>query len=183
MSARRLVAPLIAVAATLAAAPAGLAAPPVQLTEANGLAFPAKRYVLTLPARQAAQTVDLRVRENGVAVKDLQVVPAAATQSATSAVILALDTSQSMRGAPIQAAMAAARRFAAGRPAGQRLGVVFFNGEAHLALARPADATSIAKVLSATPKLGTGTRIYDATALAIQALGRTGASLRSVVTL
>ena len=171
---------LASIAAILVTAPVALATPTAQLAEASGAAFPAKRFVLTLPVRRAVRPEDVRVRENGGPVDGLHVVPASAR---TSAVIVAIDTSRSMRGAPIAAAMAAARRFAAGRPAGQRLGVVFFNRQAKLALKPTTDASRINQVLAAPPALATGTRIYDATAMAVRLLGQTQASLRSVVVL
>lgn len=180
MTLRRLMAGLAPVAAVLAAAPAALAAPTAHLAEAGGATFPAKRFILTLPASRALHPGDVRVGETGKAVDGLRVVSASAGKSA---VIVAIDTSQSMRGAPLTAAMAAARRFAAGRPPGQRLGVVFFNHRATVALAPTTDATRITRVLAAPPALGAGTRIYDATALAVRLLARTGADLRSVVVL
>ena len=116
MTVRRLMAGLVPVAAALAAAPAALAAPPAaHLTEAGGAPFPAKHFILTLSEGHVLRPGDVRVAENGRPVDGLRVVPASAR---TSAVVVAIDTSRSMRGAPLKAAMAAARRFAAGRPPG-----------------------------------------------------------------
>jgi tight adherence protein B len=97
--------------------------------------------------------------------------------------MLVIDTSQSMRGAPMEAAMAAARRFAERRPAQQRLGVVFFNRQATVALPPTTDAARIAAVLASPPTLAKGTRIYDATALAMRVLHAAKVSAGSVVLL
>jgi tight adherence protein B len=97
--------------------------------------------------------------------------------------MLVIDTSQSMRGAPIEAAMAAARRFAEQRPAQQRLGVVFFNRQATVALRPTTDAQKIAAVLASPPTLAKGTRIYDSTALAMRVLRDANVSAGSVVLL
>ena len=113
----------------------------------------------------------------------MRVVPAEAADPRTFATVLAIDTSESMRGAPIQAAMAAAREFAAQRPAQQRLGVVFFNSRVTLALPPTTDAGKISQALSTPPPLATGTRIYDATALATRVLADARASARSVLLL
>jgi tight adherence protein B len=183
MKGRLLLAAVAAVAAFLPAAPAAHAAPALQLAEATGAKFPAKSFVLTLPARRDLKPGDVSVKENGQGVEGVRVVPAAAAGTRTFAAVLVIDTSQSMRGAPIEAAMAAARRFAARRPPQQRLGVVFFNRRATRALAPTTDATKIAQALATPPPLATGTRIYDATALATRVLAATNASARSVIVL
>jgi tight adherence protein B len=183
MSGRRLIAALGLLAAFLVAAPGAHAAPGLQLTEASSDTFPAKTFVLTLPASRDLQPGDVAVRENGQSVGRVRVVPARAASPRTFATVLAIDTSQSMRGAAMHAAMAAAREFAARRPAGQPLGVVFFNRRVTLALAPTIDAGKISKALSSPPPLGKGTRIYDATALATRVLADTRASARSVLLL
>jgi tight adherence protein B len=178
---------LIAVAALIAAlvgiAPVASAAPGAELTEASGAAFPAKSFVLTLPERRALRPGDVEVRENGEEVEGLRVVPGDAAGAKTFGAMLVIDTSRSMRGRPLGAAMAAARRFAAQRPAQQRLGVVFFNRDATVALRPTTDAARIATVLAAAPPLGKGTRIYDAAALAVRTLGEARVSAGSLVVL
>jgi tight adherence protein B len=183
MSGRRLIAALGSVAAILAVAPGAHAASALQLTEASGAKFPSKTFVLTLPGRGDVTPGDVSVSENGRDVEGVRVVPADAANTRTFATVLAIDASESMRGAPIQAAMAAAREFAARRPAQERLGVVFFNSQVTLALPPTTDAGAIANVLSTPPALANGTRIYDAVALATHVLADAGASARSVLLL
>ena len=183
MSRRLFIAALGLVAAVLVAAPGAHAATGVQLAEASSTKFPAKTFILTLPERRKLNPGDVAVRENGQDVENVRVVPADAADPRAFATVLAIDTSQSMRGAPIQAAMAAAREFAARRPAQQRLGVVFFNSRVTLELPPTTDAGKISKALSAPPPLGKGTRIYDATALATRVLADARASARSVLLL
>jgi tight adherence protein B len=183
MSGRALMAVPALVAALVAAAPAAHAASAGQLSEARGAAFPAKTFVLTLPKRRALQPGDLKLRENGGDVADLRIVPGDAAGASTLGAMLVIDTSRSMRGAPIDAAMAAARQFAARRPARQRLGVVFFNRAATVALQPTTDAGKIADALASPPPLGKGTRIYDAAVLAVRALGHAGVSAGSLVVL
>jgi tight adherence protein B len=183
MSRRALMAVPALVAALMAAAPAAHAASAGELSEARGAAFPAKTFVLTLPERRALQAGDLNVRENGEDVDDLRIVPGDAAGAKTFGAMLVIDTSRSMRGAPIDAAMAAARQFAARRPAQQRLGVVFFNRAATVALEPTTDARKIADALASPPPLSKGTRIYDAASLAVRALGHAGVSAGSLVVL
>jgi tight adherence protein B len=183
MSGRRLIAALGSVAAVLVAAPGAHAAPSFQLTAASGGKFPAKTFVLTLPERRDLKPGDVIVRENGQDVDSVRVVPAQAADTRTFATLLVIDTSQSMQGAPIQAAMAAAREFAARRPAQERLGVVFFNSQVTLVLPPTTDAGEISKALATTPPVAFGTRIYDAMALASRILADTRASVRSVLLL
>jgi tight adherence protein B len=183
MKARLLFLGLMLLAALVASAPTAHAASGAELTEARGAEFPAKAFVLTLPERRDLQVADLTVRENGADVEGLRVVPGDAAGAKTFGAMLVIDASRSMGGAPIEAAMAAARQFAAQRPARQRLGVVFFNREPTLALAPTTNAAKIADVLAAPPPLGKGTRIYDAAAVAMRALARARVSAGSLVVL
>jgi tight adherence protein B len=169
--------------AAIAAAPAAHAASGAELTEASGATFPAKTFVLTLPERRDLRPADVSVRENGADVEGLGIVPGDAAGAKTFGTMLVIDTSQSMRGAPIEAAMAAARKFAEKRPAQQRLGVVFFNRGAAVALRPTTDAARIAAVLASPPTLAKGTRIYDSTALAMRVLRDANVSAGSVVLL
>lgn len=183
MRRHRLIAALGSVAAVLVATPGAHAASAPQLSEANGAKFPTKSFVLTLPGRRDVRAADITVNENGKNVGSVRVVPADAANARTFATVLAIDASESMEGAPIQAAMAAAREFAARRPPQERLGVVFFNSRVTLALPPTTDAGRITKVLSMVPALGYGTRIYDAAARATHVLEDAGASVQSVLLL
>jgi tight adherence protein B len=122
--------------------------------------------VLTTPAGGATKTDAIRVRENGVPVSGLRVQPA----GAHFAVVLAIDASSSMRGQPIHRAMAAARTFAAKRPASQALGVVIFNGSVNVVLSPTTDDEAIHQALAHVPQVQPRTRIFDATAAALREL-------------
>jgi tight adherence protein B len=182
MSRRTIVTLAVAVAALAAALPAH-AAGNAELTEVAGQRFPERSFVLTLPRREALTTADVQVRENGQDVKDLEVTPGGAAGARGFGTMLVIDTSQSMRGAPIVAAMAAAREFVAHRPAGQRVGVIFFDRSARLALRPTTDAGRLASVLAGPPQLDRGTRIYDATAMALRELARDRITVGSLIVL
>lgn len=134
-----------------------------RLSPAGGV-FPVRSYVLTLPTQSAVPPSAVKVTENGDPVQRLSIVPA----TNRFAVLLLIDASTSMRGEPIKGAMAAARAFAAQRPAAQPLGVVTFN-VAPKVLAQPTtDASTLSQALQSRPELSRGTHIYDALAAALK---------------
>ncbi len=156
-----------------------MAADAPALTE-SGARFPDRFYSLLLPERQQLGPEDVAVTENGEPVSNLSVTPPGGPGSAT---ILAIDTSNSMRGQPIVDAMEAARAFASRRRAGTALGVVFFGKEAVVALAPTTDGKAVTELLSNPPDLTEGTRLYDALDLATSQLRDTRATTGSVVLL
>ncbi len=147
-----------------------------------GEEFPGRSYILTLPQQQVLDANSVQVRENGTLIQGVKVVPAAQAGEHKFGTMLVIDTSGSM-GGRIEETMAAAREFAAQRDANQALGIVFFNGEAKLALAPTTDPERINEVLAGVPDLGPGTHIYDATLTAIEVLKREGIQAGSVVVL
>lgn len=179
---RRLLASAAVLAATLAGVAAAAQPAAVKITEANPGAFPDRAYILTLPKQQKLVTKDVKVTENGQAVDGLTVVPAG-NLPGTSATVLAIDASNSMRGLPIEDAMAAARAFAAKRPPNAKLGVVLFSGKVSTLLEPTTNGADIKAALANTPKLDEGTRIYDALVRSRDVLAATGANVRSVVLL
>ncbi|HET8537493.1 MAG TPA: VWA domain-containing protein [Solirubrobacteraceae bacterium] len=154
---RRLGTLLACIATSLAAITPAAHAAGARLAASSGT-FPLRSFVLTLPTRAAADPSAVRVLENGQPVQRLTVTPA----NNRFAVMLVIDASTSMRGAPIKGAMTAARAFAAQRPAAQSLGVVTFN-VVPTVLAKPtSDGNSLSTALAPTPALTRGTHIYDA---------------------
>jgi tight adherence protein B len=135
-----------------------------RLTEAGGAPFPNRSYVLTLPLGATPTATSTNVTEDGQPVRDLTVTPA----NSRFAVLLLIDASKSMRGAPIAGAMAAARALASQRPAAQSLGVVVFNGTTNVLLEPTRDPTAITEALKSRPALQSGTHIYDAVAAAMK---------------
>jgi tight adherence protein B len=157
--------------ACAAAALAALSASPAlaanaRLTPAGGPAFPQRAFVLTLPAGATVGGGGVHVYENGQPVTHLSVRSA----SDRFAVMLVIDASTSMRGAPIRGAMAAARAFAQQRPANQPLGVVTFNDAPNVILSPTRDRAAIEKALTPLPELRRGTHIYDALSAALRPL-------------
>ena len=164
----------IAVAAVFAAAVAALGAGSagaaeesrsVEVVEAGTALFPDRAYVLTLDqvGESVLSTDDVSVTENGAPVQNLAVQTGASAQGIGT--VLLIDASNSMRDS-IDEAMSAARAFVARNP-GQPLSVVFFNKLPRVALPLTTDRKRVTAVLSKSPKLAEGTRIYDALAAAV----------------
>lgn len=152
---------LLAVAGVLPAASVG-APPSPRLIEAGGARFPERSFLLTLPSEAPLTANDVVVTENGKAVSDVSLVPASEAKDRRFGVVLLIDASNSMRGQPIEQAMAAARQFAEHRNDNQELAVIAFNSEATVVLPFTADLAQIGDALATPPVLANGTFIYDA---------------------
>lgn len=154
-----------------------------RVIEAKGPAFPVRSFVLTLPRDRKLTIHDVSVTENGDSVVDPTLVPASRASKKTFGVVLVLDTSYSMIGKPIAAAIQAAQAFAAQRNPNEQLGVIDFNREATVVLPLTTSATKIEAALAQKPVIGTGTHIYDALAQAERMLASARIGSGSIVLL
>jgi tight adherence protein B len=128
--------------------------------------FPVRTVVVSLPSNRHLTTRDIRVTENGQAVLDPTLVPASGAAKKTFGVVLVLDTSDSMQGGPIAAAVKAEHAFIAKRNRNEQLGVVEFNRQARVVLPLTTSGLKIGAFLASTPSLAPGTHIFDAVARA-----------------
>ena len=186
MTARRtralaaLVAAALIAAALVSSAAGAASAPGLRLTEATGSNFPDMAFVLSLPQKQPLTAADLKVTENRNAVQDVSVAKPGAEDLG---VVLLIDASNSMKGAPIAGAMEAARAFAARRSPGQPIALITFNSKTTVVLPLTNDAAAITKALAQTPALAPDTHIYDALGTAAGVLESSGVSAGSIVLL
>jgi tight adherence protein B len=171
---------LVAVAA--AASGAAAQASGVQLTPVGRLPFPERGYIIDLSSGVIDPSA-IRVHENGRRVRHLQVSPLGES-GIHFGVILAVDASESMTGAPLAAAVDAARGFVAERE-GEReeIGVIAFNGSVRVLQRPTADSVDLDTALSKPPTVAYGTRIYDALDRALILLDRARLSTGSIVLL
>ena len=95
------------------------------LTPQQGTEFPDRTFVLTLPNGRPVDPATVSVTENGQPVDGVRIAPLQSLDQA--GVVLVIDASDSMHGASIETAFAAARQFAAQRDPRQPLAVVVFN--------------------------------------------------------
>jgi tight adherence protein B len=154
----------------------------VQLTPVGRLPFPDRGYVVDLPRGVAVDQRAVKVRENGRRVGDLQVSPLGSS-GIHFGVILAVDASDSMQGAPVRAAVAAARAFLSHRQADEEVGVVAFNSRVRVLQAPTSDGAELHSALSSVPPVAYGTHIYDALDRSLTLLDRARLSTGSVVLL
>ena len=180
---RRLVGIAAASAAVAALVVPGLAsgqgkAP--RLADSPSSGFPDRAYLLQLPERRALTTGGVTVTENGGPVSGLAVVPPGG--AATGAVLL-IDASNSMRGAPLQGAMAAARAFLKERKANMPLSVVVFGPDDTVLAEFTTDAGELASSVAGTPATSEGTHIYDALIEATEAVTSQGLRRATIVLL
>ena len=102
----------------------GKPGPAPTLSESTTSGFPDKAYLVTLPSTQPLTASKVQVTENGQPVLGLGVAPPGGDKSGA---ILLIDASNSMKGAPIQDAMAAARAFLAQRKCDLPVAIIAFN--------------------------------------------------------
>jgi Flp pilus assembly protein TadB/Mg-chelatase subunit ChlD len=157
--------------------------PAVRVVEAKGPAFPMRTYVLTLKTGLGLTTHNVRVTENGDDVLDTSLVPASEASKKTFGVVLVLDTSYSMKGKPLAAALDAANAFVAQRNKNEQVGIIEFNQDETTALRLTTSPTKINAALATPPVINTGTHIYDALAKAEAMLAAANIGSGSIVLL
>lgn len=166
---------VVAVAALLAAPEIALGA--VELKQLDASAYP--RLEATVVTSEPTSAVPL-LKENGRRAAGYT----ADNLGRSKSVVVAVDRSQSMSGAALAEAVAAARGFVGAKPPRDRLAVVAFGSEAVL-LSRFSTATIDADTALRT--LGVddtqGTALNDAVALAARELGRESMAGRVLVVL
>jgi tight adherence protein B len=150
----------MAVAAAAALVSAAPAAASVRLTHVDTSAYPTIRATVV---SSAGQGVVPRVTENGVPVVGLQ----ARNLGRAKAVVLAIDTSRSMKGKPLADAIKAARGFIDSKPAADAISVIEF-GPQPIVLSGFSTSTIDADAAMRNMVLAgrQGTALYDAVELA-----------------
>lgn len=162
--------------------PAAAAADDLSVAPVARLPFPERGYVVSMPEAAGLDASAIEVRENGSPVRDVRVTPLAAS-GLRFGVVLAVDASESMEGAPFDAALEAAAVFLSHRKSGEELGFVAFNGDVTIVRAPTQDDNALARALADPPELAYGTRIYDALDRSVGLLRNARISAGSIVLL
>jgi tight adherence protein B len=170
------------VCAAAAALPTAAAADELELTPVTRLPFPERGYVVSSAEGNAIGAGAIVVRENGSVVRDLRVSPIA-TSGIRFGVVLAIDASESMAGAPYEGALRAAAAFLGHRQPGEELAFVAFNGQVTVVRAPTQDDATLAEALDDPPALAYGTRIYDALDRSLRLLRNARIAAGSIVLL
>jgi tight adherence protein B len=178
----------IAVLATLvlasasAAATSAAATPAVKIAPVTRLPFPERGYILSVPEATDLGPGSVDVRENGVRVSGLRVDPLASS-GLRFGVVLALDSSESMTGAPAAAALRAARAFVSHRARAEEVGIVAFNTSISVLRAPTRDDGALGRALAEPPRIAYGTHINDALMRSLTLLRKARLSAGSIVLL
>ena len=177
---------LTALVATLALCGASAAAvgasTEVGLAPVTRLPFPERGYVLRVPKATDLDAASVVVRENGLRVADVRVDPLASS-GLRFGVVLALDASDSMAGAPAAAAIRAARAFISHRAPTGEVGIVAFNRNVSVLRDPTRDGSALRRALASPPRLRYGTRINDALLQSLTLLRESKLSSGSIVLL
>jgi tight adherence protein B len=129
-----------------------------KLSEAPETPFPDRVYLYRTPVQTALTADYLSVTENGGPVSGLSV----DSSVKSSGAILLIDASNSMQGAPIAGAMAAARAFMAERRDVLPVAVIAYNPEITVLTGFTTDSEELSGAVAQAPRTAEGTRIYDA---------------------
>lgn len=153
-----------------------------QIKPAGPVKYPGRAFTLILPTKASVSPADVTVLENGAPVDSLFVGLPGAGGSKAGTVVL-LDASNSMRGAPIVAALESARAFAAKRNPGQQVAIIAFNSKVAVLLPFTTSQPEIDAALAKAPRLAEKTHIYDALAKALGLMRDNGIAAGAVVLL
>lgn len=173
----------VVVAGALAPTAAVGTAGPIGLSEGGGATFPARALVLSVPGTGALRSPQVHISENGAPIAGAVVRPIADAGAGDFGVVLAIDVSPSMKGAPLARAMAAARALAAQRTGKQELGIVTFDRHATVALGLTDDPGAIAGALARSPSVGSGAYIYNAMTVSVRQLANARIAAGAVILL
>ncbi len=174
---------LVALAGTLVLAGASAAATAdVKIAPVTRLPFPERGYVLSVPKGAEVAAGAVEVQENGLRVAGVKVDPLAKS-GLRFGVVLALDSSESMTGAPATAALQAARAFVSHRAQAEEVGVVAFNTDISVLSTPTRDGAALRKALAEPPEIAYGTHINDALMRSLTLLRKARLSAGSIVLL
>jgi tight adherence protein B len=154
----------------------------LQLTPVKRLSFPQRAFLVDLGRDADLGRAHVGLFENGTAIRRFKLQPLAASPL-DSAVVLAIDASDSMAGRPYTAAVSAVRAFATGRTNAERIGVVAFNNEVHVVREPTADVGRLERALDHPPALAYGTRAYDAVTRSLELLSAAQARTGAIIVL
>lgn len=144
-----------AIAATVLALPAALAASALASSLIGSVSAagtsPARTLELSAPHGVRVTVPRVHVSENGKSVADLSVTSVAPAARSEFGIVLVIDQSQSMQGAPLARAMAAARAIAAQRTGKQKLAVITYDFAPTVVQPMTSSSRRIHRALGTTP--------------------------------
>jgi len=173
-------------AASLAAAASAVGAGPgqggVQLTPVNRVPFPDRGYIVDLPKAAHLTSSNVQLTENGIGIGEVTVSPLTAS-GLRFGVVLAVDASDSMKGAPYADALGAAQTFVSQRGRNEQIGLVTFSGSVRVLHGLTPAAGALNQALTHPPEVAYGTHIFDAIDASLSLLRRAKLSTGAIVLL
>jgi tight adherence protein B len=132
----------------------------VSIRDVDTRAFPVVSLTATVSGK--ADPADISIQENGVPIRDPNIIELG-SQAEKIDVVLVLDTSASMQGAPLASAVAAARSFVTSAPAGVRIGLLTFADKPTIVQRITSDHRAVEDALGKAIAAG-NTSLFDAVA-------------------
>jgi tight adherence protein B len=142
-----------------AAAPASAADDAIHIRRIDTSGYPNVAVTVSVPGNLAPGAI--AVTEDGKPAPVVTIRPLASVGQAF-AVVLAIDTSDSVKGAPLMAAVSAAQDFVSHLPAGIGVGVLTFSDRVRVLEGITADHQAVDQALSGLSQTTHGTVLYDA---------------------
>lgn len=151
---------LVSIAGVIALLPwaSAAAGSTVQIRSVDTTGFP--NVVVTVSVPGNAQPSDVRITENGFPVQVINERPLVEANGSIQ-IVLAIDTSDSVRGAPLATAVQAATSFVQQLPPDTPVGLVTFSDQPRIAAPIQADHHAILAALLGITSTQAGTTLYD----------------------
>jgi tight adherence protein B len=161
---KRLVVPLFLLLVVLMGGAAAAESPSrVQIRDVDTSAYPT--VGVTVAVSGEVNPSSIAITENGTESTLITARPLYQTGKGID-VVLAIDTSNSVAGAPLQQAVSAAQQFVSSTPSGVAVGILTFSDQPRVLLPITIDHQAVLSALASLSQTHPGTRLYDAVAAA-----------------
>lgn len=181
---RALLALCVALLVGVVLVPSAFAAQELAVQDFSTAKYPVVSFRMSIPGsggQGSSATPKVTITENGESIGSVKVAPLTAAES-PSYVVLAIDSSGSMDGAPIADAKAAALRFVDTMDVSSQIAVVSFADEPKVISGFTGDRTALRAAIESI-KAGGETAVYDALVTSSKLMPRGGNARRSIVLL
>jgi tight adherence protein B len=159
------------------------AAPAMSVYAVPGVRYPAQALRLTASSPLGTAAAKMTVNENGLPVNGLTVTVQGAASGGKPGTILLIDHSNSMSGAPLDSAVAAARAFVAAHSSAEPIGIMYLAQRPTIAVPLTTNKAALEQALAKVPATHSGTHIMDAASSAIAQLRAAGMTEGTLVIL
>jgi tight adherence protein B len=170
----------LAALATFSPGTAGAQTASTRIRDVDTKEFPLVEVTASIGVIDPLQAPTIRLTENGSPMT-IESVETLGSSRRPVDVVLALDVSNSMQGAPLEGAFDAARRFVTDLPPSVQVGVLTFAAEPRVLVEVTGDRNAVLEALASLPATTPGTALYEGVAAA--ALMFSSSAQRNIVLL